>query len=233
METNNDLKNKIIALSIAFGALIFVISLILFSGYLLSSNTSTTDQISINLAQSQYADFNVIKGNNKDENINTLNITDICPKGGCVKATSAAISFSGIERKYKVVGKFSRAYLYIDAQVDYSRPLTSWDDIYFKINDMGGHLVSNDDNSLSVPPSNASSRYLYNLSSVSYFPTGSNKMRKTNENKNINLFNLLQDTAQLNINVTVSSDRPGRVLREVSIYYECTEGSSCVINEIK
>lgn len=179
---------------------------------------------------SQYPDYDVIRGENKSENIKQLNITKDCLKGGCRNDKPASAEFDGINKTYLVSGKFSRAYLYIEAIVDYTRPLTSWDGIYFTMNNWGGHLV-NDDNLLSVPSSDTS-RILYNLRSISFYGTLEDKLNKTNLYSNINLFSLLQDTNILNIVVTISSDRPGRILREVSIYYECFEGSSCDIKEL-
>lgn len=179
---------------------------------------------------SQYPDYDAIKGENKSEKITPLVITKNCPEEGCINDIPASIDFDGISKLYRVVGKFSRAYLYIEAMVDYSRPLTSWDGIYFTINQWGGHLIE-DSNVLPVPPSDIS-RFLYNLQSISFYPTLDNKLDKTNLYSNFNVFSLLQNSNVLNIRVTISSDRPGRVLREASIYYECFEGSECRIEEL-
>lgn len=179
---------------------------------------------------SQYPDYDAIKGDNKSKNIKQLNITQDCPEGGCGNDRPASIEFDGINKSYQAIGSFSRAYLYIEAIVDYSRPLTSWDGIYLTINNWGGHLVE-DSNVLPVPPSDVS-RLLYNLRSISFYATLEDKLYKSNLYSNINLFTFLQDTNTLNVVVTISSDRPGRVLREVSIYYECFEGSNCDIKEL-
>lgn len=179
---------------------------------------------------SQYPDYDVIKGKNKSEKITPLVITKDCPEGGCINDKPASVDFDGITKTYHVKGKFSRAYLYIEALVDYTRPLTSWDGIYFAINYWGGHLVV-DDNVLPVPPSEAS-RYLYNLRSISFYETLEHKLNKTFIYANTSLFSLFTESNTLNIGVTISSDRPGRVLREVSIYYECFEGSNCDIKEL-
>ena len=128
-------------------------------------------------------------------------------------------------------GKFSRAYLYIEATVDYHRPLTVWDDFYFKVSGIGGHLI-NDSNLLPVPPSDIS-RFLYDLRSISYFPSIRDKEIDTNKQSNINLFALLQNSITLDITASISSDRAGRVMKEVSIYYECFERSNCSIQEKK
>lgn len=179
---------------------------------------------------SQYPDYDVIKGGNRSENIKQLNLTKNCLEGGCINDKPASVDFDGITKTYHVKGKFSRAYLYLEALVDYTRPLTSWDGIYFTINYWGGHLVV-DDNVLPVPPSETS-RYLYNLRSISFYETLEHKLNKTFIYANTSLFSLFIESNTLNIRVTISSDRPGRVLREVSIYYECFEGSNCDIKEL-
>jgi hypothetical protein len=232
MDKSVSLKNKLITITIGTLAVIMVLSTVIGINLLLNENSPNSNNTSVNSTLSQYPDYYAIKGGNPDKNIKHVDITDICPKGGCISTTSAVIDFSEIDRIYKVTGNFSRAYLYISALVDYDRPLTSWDDIYFKINDIGGHLTSDDDNLLPVPPSQ-SSEYLYKLNSISYYPSLNNKTQKINENKNINLFNLLQNSIELHINVAISSARPGRVMKEISIYYECAQGSQCSIEEIK
>jgi len=178
---------------------------------------------------SQYPDWDAIKGKNPDTKILVARFTSECPSGGCVNHKPATVEFDGIHKKYEVKGKFSRAYLYIEATVDYQRPLTVWDDFYFKVNGLGGHLID-DKNLLPVPPSGIS-RLLYDLRSISYFPTIRDKEKNTNKQLDISLFALLQNGIILDITAAISSDRPGRTMKEVSIYYECFEGSDCSIQE--
>lgn len=174
-----------------------------------------------------YPDFDVIKGSSRSAEIKQLNITKDCPKDGCINNKPASLDFNGINKFYLVTGIFSRAYLYIEALVDYNRPLTSWDGIFFTINGLGGHLVT-DDNNLPVP-SGDTSKALYNLRSVSFYYVLDDKLNQRNLQSNVNLFSLLQDGYTLSVVTTLSSDRPGRVLKEVSIYYECFQGSDCSI----
>ena len=180
---------------------------------------------------SQYPDYDAIKGKNPDQKIRAVYITSECPAEGCINNNPATIEFDVIHKKYRVSGKFSRAYLYIEAVVDYQRPLTVWDDFYFKMSGLGGHLIS-DSNLLPVPPSDIS-RFLYDLRSISYFPSIRDKERNINEQLSINLFTLLQNGITLDITAAISSDRPGRIMKEVSVYYECFEGSECDIQEKK
>ena len=180
---------------------------------------------------SQYPDWDAIKGKNPDLKILVIRLTSECPAKGCINNNPATVEFDGIRKKYEVAGKFSRAYLYIEAAVDYQRPLTVWDDFYFKVSGIGGHLI-NDSNLLPVPPSDIS-RFLYDLRSISYFPSIRDKEIDTNKQSNINLFALLQNSITLDITASISSDRAGRVMKEVSIYYECFERSNCSIQEKK
>lgn len=179
---------------------------------------------------SQYPDYDAIKGKNRDPKIRVVQITKDCPPDGCKNDKPATREFGGIYKKYEVKGKFSRAYLYIEALVDYDRPLTAWDDFYFRINKFGGHIIA-DKNSLAIPPGE-DSKYLYDLRAISYYPTIKDKENRINRQNNINLFVLLQDGATFNAVAAVSSDRPGRVMKEVSIYYECFVESECIIQEV-
>ncbi|MBI4120029.1 MAG: hypothetical protein HY454_01045, partial [Parcubacteria group bacterium] len=178
---------------------------------------------------SQYPDWDAIKGKNPDTKILSIRLTSDCQPDGCVNNKPATVEFDGIHKQYEVRGKFSRAYLYIEAVVDYKRPLTVWDDFYFKVNGLGGHLIS-DTNLLPVPSSEIS-RFLYDLRLISYFPSIRDKEKNTNQQVDINLFALLQNGITLDMTAAISSDRPGRIMKEVSIYYECFEGSDCSIKE--
>ncbi len=179
---------------------------------------------------SQYPDYNTIKGKNPDQNFISVLITKDCPEGGCVNDKPATVDYDGISKRYRVKGQFSRAYLYIEALVDYKRPLTVWDDLVFRINGIGGHLIV-DDNNLPVPPGEAT-KYLYDSRSISYYPLIRDKQQRLNRRDNVNFFSLLRNGATLNVTIYVSSDRPGRVMREVAIYYECLDGSECKVEEL-
>ncbi len=180
---------------------------------------------------SQYPDYSAIKGKNRDPDIKQVIITEKCPRGGCESSEPATKSHDAISARYKVKGRFSRAYLYIEVAVDHNRPLTVWDDVYFTINYYGGHLISNGNN-LPVPPSEISS-YLYDLRSISFYPEIKDKGRTGNKQVDKNLFGLLHDGKPIDIYTFISSDRPGRVMKEISIYYECFKGSTCSIEEIE
>jgi len=180
---------------------------------------------------SEYPDWDAIKGEDSDIDIKRILITKDCPQGGCESDKPATQQLDAIDRQYEVKGRLTRAYLYVEAIVDYKRPLTAWDDIYFKMNSFGGHLIK-DENLLPVPPGDVSI-HLYDLRSISYYPKIKDKENRENRHNNINIFYLLQDSMTIDIRVFVSSDRPGRIMKEVAIYYECFKGSDCSIKEIQ
>jgi hypothetical protein len=211
--------------------LILVVSVTSVIGFYIAKKIEMSENPpEIVIQPSEYPDWDAIKGKNPDSNIRRILVTKDCPQDGCKSDKPATQQLDAIDKYYKVKGRFSRAYLYTEAIVDYRRPLTKWDDIYFNINNFGGHLI-NDENLLSVPPGE-NSIYLYDFRSISYYPTIEDKENRENRNNNINIFYLLQDGIELDIRVFISSDRPGRIMKEVSIYYECFEGSDCSIEEI-
>ena len=102
--------------------------------------------------------------------------------------------------------------------------------VYFRMSKFLGQIIV-DENSLSVPTSEVS-KYLYYLRAISYYPTIRDKENRTNRQNNTNLFVLLQESAVFDIVAAISSNRPGRVMKEVAIYYECFIGSECAIREV-
>lgn len=173
---------------------------------------------------SQYPDYDAIKGINPDQKIKFIKFTEGCLENGCINNTPATKDFDGIKKNYLVKGRISRGYLYIEAAVDYGRPLTNYDDFYFTLDYSGGHLYT-DENLLPTPPTDIS-RYLYDLRSITY-------AYRQRVFRDVNFLSLLQNNRIFNIHAAVSSDRQGRVLKEVSIYYQCAEESDCNIEEIK
>jgi len=210
------------------------ISLNIITGYIvLLIVAATTSIIGVYIAKTisgeelrQYPDYSAIKGKIRGHTFKPVIIAK-----DHLNKQPATVDFNGIKKRFKVKGRILRAYLYIEAAVDYSKPLTVWDDIYFTINNQGGHLIP-DSNNFPTPPSGVS-RYLYDLHSISYFPLIKDKENWKNKRTNDNLFELLQDGKNLYIITSISSDRPGRVMKEISIYYECFKGSTCSIEEIK
>lgn len=229
----NDLNKNRLNILLGYIVLIIVGTVTSVTGIYLIKRIKIPQQEQIvvqpEIKPSQYPDYDVIKGQKPDQKVKAIKLTADCPGNGCINDKPASIDLDGIEKTYFVKGEFSRAYLYIEAAVDYTRPLTRWDDFYFQFDSWGGHLLTNE-NLLPTPPGDIS-RYLYDLRSVSYFLTDMRGRVETFEN--INFFALLQNGTVADMRAAISSDRPGRVLKEASIYYECLENSECSIDERK
>lgn len=221
-------KERLLTITTATVAVILVLSVIIGINYLLNKKSPTLVNNPIQIQPSEYPDYDAIK-ENPDPKIKSVQITINCPQIGCINNKSATEDLDGIKKVYKVEGEISRAYLYADLAVDGGRPLTSWDDFYFLIGSYGGHLIP-DKNLLPTPPG-PTTKYLFNLGSVSYYPTINDK-KTNNDIKNIDIFTLLQDKNEFKVHAAISSNRPGRIMKEVSIYYECTESSDCSIKEV-
>ena len=227
-------KKLLIKLKKLHGEILIVYAIIIIAASLASMGSSyVVNQIKTVEKQSPppliekpsvYPDYDAIKGKNPDPKIKSIQFTDGCPENGCVNNIPATKFFDGIKKNYSLKGNISRGYLYIEVKVDYERPLTTYDDFYFTLNYNGGHLHT-DENLLLTPPTDIT-RYLYDLRSITY----SYQQRVY---RNVDFLALLQKTRTFNIHAAVSSDRPGRVLKEVSIYYQCAGDTDCSIEEIK
>jgi len=129
-----------------------------------------------------------------------------------------------IKKKFLITGKFRRAYIFIDVSVDNGRPLTIYDSIYLTLNYKGGHLLRN--KSLPIPPSDTT-KLLYDMREIPYIknipysenkqPLFTNWSAELNSKKTIPLYSFL------------SSWREGSLIKEISIAFECEEGSNCDI----
>ncbi|MHA1540686.1 MAG: hypothetical protein ACTSUM_01320, partial [Alphaproteobacteria bacterium] len=130
-------------------------------------------------------------------------------------------------------GKIKKAYLYTDVLVDYKRPLTKHDALYFRIDQKKGnrgryHIATNK-NRLKTPL-NKESIYLYDMSNLCQRRKDENIEKCVSQN----LLNILNKREKLEIITFISSARKGRVMNEVSIYYECEESTpDCLIEKIK
>ncbi|MFA5107835.1 MAG: hypothetical protein WC497_05980 [Patescibacteria group bacterium] len=121
-------------------------------------------------------------------------------------------------------GDVARAYLYIRARVG-EQPLTQWESVYAKIDNVGGHLFR----PLSLPvPSGTESRLLYAVNSVPYLPS-----EPYSENRKPVLADWspsFREGAKIRFDVFISSLRPA-TLDEVALYYECApQSASCRIS---
>lgn len=120
-------------------------------------------------------------------------------------------------------GHFQRMYIYIQASVDYGKPLSVYDDIYLTFNYAGGHVSPAD--SLDTPASEISN-LLYSAQSFPY-TQGS---KQTNY---LNVMAIFNQNPDVGINIFLSTARKGGKVNDFTIYYECDEGIECLISDKK
>jgi hypothetical protein len=129
-----------------------------------------------------------------------------------------------IKEQLSLKGKFSRAYIFISVSVDNGKPLTVYDSIYIKLNRIGGHILRN--KSLPLPASDIT-QLLYDMRQIPYI-----KNVPYSETKKPLIANWL---AALNSNETISFDsflssaRPGGLIKEITVAFECEEKNVCDI----
>jgi hypothetical protein len=198
-------------------------------------NSNINSNLNVNIVlpvPSEYPDYISIIGSQKDPDIIRLPIAEnYNVTYGAIEGNNSTLG--SITKSIKVNGKFSRIYLFFEGTID-GRPISAFDDLYFKIKpDFGGHIVI-DENSLPVPPGETT-KQLYSLESISFFPTIINKREKTKESVNYDLLQYFKDGATLELVSFISSERAPRKIKELSLYYECAKDDkgniiACSIN---
>ena len=170
------------------------------------------------------------KNQGQMKQVNVISDCENCANNEWRSEQAANESLDDISAYYTASGEFASGFLVIEAAVDGEKPFTEWDGFYLKMQrhkfyDEGGHLVL--ENSLPIPQSETSSRYLFNLNEVVAFKSLSDKINKSGEETFDFFSKYLQNGNLFRILAFVSSARPGRVIKEISVYYECAQGSSC------
>ena len=152
-----------------------------------------------NTTEKQYPEYYLIKGDNSPMKVFFI----VSPEQPKISKKTATINKDGIKNfNVAIKGEIEKAFLYIDATVNYDRALTQNDDFYFIINGNGGHLTKD---TAFATPFNDSSRFLYNMNAVSC------KVSKETRNKDIKqicLSSLLQNDKILKIQGYINSDNP-------------------------
>ncbi len=129
-----------------------------------------------------------------------------------------------VEKQFLTTGKFRRAYIFIDASVDNGKPLTVYDSIYILLNDKGGHILRN--KSL-LTPSSDTTQLLYDMREIPYITS-----IPYSENKQLLFANWLGEInskESISFYTFLSSWRPGGLIKEITIAFECEEDSECDI----
>lgn len=121
-------------------------------------------------------------------------------------------------------GELSQAYLYVKASKKL-KPLTSYESIYLKFNNEGGHLFR--PQSLPIPEANQEAGktvLLYSFQDLPYLPAVPYSEQRVPDHTN--LFDIFKNGQRVNVIAFISSLEPA-VIEEVTIHYGCKEGSPC------
>lgn len=166
----------------------------------------------VELPQSTHPDYdNFIK-------MNSLVIgEDIATNGSVATGKS-------FRKKYALSNKNSieASYLYIEASVN-GRPLSVYDDLYLKINDIGGHIII-DKNSLPVLQKEDMSVYLFPLNAISFKKDVDAKPSQFSND--FNFLDSINNTGSFSILAHINSQRKNKRIIKISIGYDCNENNS-------
>lgn len=134
-----------------------------------------------------------------------------------VSTVSALTRLDAVSQKIEVKGKVKTATLLSDVNVNYDKPFTQYDSLYFKVNfgynEVGGHVKN-------YSPS-------IDLSNVDVFVNVNKKA--INESKNVNFVEALNSEGSKKVTSFISSGRAGRKINDLSIVYTCEDNSDCEI----
>ncbi len=119
-----------------------------------------------------------------------------------------------------VKGQIAKAYLAVKASLD-GKPLTKYESVYLKLNDVGGHLFR--PQSLKTPDTGDTS-LLYELNDVPVLPSVPYDEARVPEKAD--LAATLQDGKTVRLTAFISSLRPA-LLEDVTIAYVCADNSDC------
>ncbi len=119
-----------------------------------------------------------------------------------------------------VKGQIAKAYLIVNASLD-GKPLTKYESIFVKLNDVGGHLFR--PQTLTTPKSDVTS-LLFSLSDAPVLTSIPYDESRVPEKAD--LAATLKDGKMVKLTAFISSLRPA-LLENLSISYVCAEGSEC------
>ncbi len=120
-------------------------------------------------------------------------------------------------------GILSKAYLFVAASSK-GKPLTRWESIYIKMNEVGGHLFRPD--SLPIPNSDET-QLLFALNDIPYLqnvPYSEGKIPF-----HANWFEFFRDQYSIKVLMFISSLQPA-LLNEVTLYYDCVDSQECLLS---
>jgi hypothetical protein len=160
--------------------------------------------------QSQYPDYDNF------EDMTQLNIAENVEIKGNV-----TIKGSSLNKSFQLNAKNSieSAYIYIEASVN-GKPLGFYDDIYLKINGIGGHLIK-DENLLPAPQKENISTYFLPLASISYKPNRGSK--KSDYNNNNDFLSIINESQKFEIIAHINSKKKSKVFIKITVGYNCID----------
>ncbi|TAL67052.1 MAG: hypothetical protein EPN82_15885 [Bacteroidetes bacterium] len=168
----------------------------------------------INIIKEKFPDYFLMK------NMKKLNIIDTMDSWTPRKKDSV----KSIQKVILINEDIIKGYLFVRVSVN-KQPFTSWESIYIKMNNFGGHLFRPE--SLPLPDTikidtnnflkSTQTILFYKLDNIPYLPNKPYSEMKTP--KNINWFNLFVKGKKIKINAFISSWRRARI-EEISLYYE-------------
>jgi hypothetical protein len=120
-------------------------------------------------------------------------------------------------------GKLAKGYILIKASID-GKPLSQWESIYIKLNNIGGHIFRK--NTLPVPES-TSTQLLYTLNNVPFLANG--PYREDLEPLKADWFYILNNNRRINFLAFIASLKPAKI-ENISIYYECVSNDDCLLS---
>lgn len=146
-------------------------------------------------------------------------------------STTNTKSSETFTRNFSTQGAFRDGYIYVKAAID-NKPLDNYGDVYIKLSAMfgfryseyGGHLIES--KSLDTPKSPNYTEMLFKLSDVKY---KENYKQSDVEVISADWLKLLNEGSKQRVMGFTSTVYSGHII-EISIYYDCIEGSRCSIN---
>lgn len=131
----------------------------------------------------------------------------------------------------KINGKILKGYLYAKISVN-QKPLNSWSDLYVKVQreisgkteEYGGHLVTS--KGLETPIQNEYSEILFDLSDIKYKEKYTSSNIEITSSDWLKLFNESAYTPKI---ISFASTAGKGKIIELSLYYDCVDGSDCSI----
>ena len=203
----------------------------IFKDELVTTSSPTPIPSASILPVSQYPEYDSILGESPDRTFKSIKLNDQSK----TNPVSAAIDPDGLSGNIISQGKIETAHLYIEAFVDFTTSFKQGDDFYFILNESGkpevegGHLSPKQ--SLPIPPDTdfKGTQLLYTLDTISYWSSVEDLRVKTAYWKS-----LLNTNKKLIWRAFVSSDRSGGTIKNISIFYRCSEETpECSITKLK